>query len=393
MNILYLFPSINPQKGGIERVTYVMSRYLQQHGFNCYFVGLRNKNTPPEKEMTYLPDTEKDDTAVNISFLRNYIKEHNINIVINQGGMPGSNSCNLLHQAKTNNIIAITCLHNSLLCQIRNLPVVFEKKIKEKHLSFLTPPVLNNPILKKIVLKLYACKVHKHYITLCKNNDAIVLLSESFKKDLFYICRKKFNNVYSIPNPVSFKLPTYNDNQKEKIVLYVGRINTVQKKVDLLLQIWSKICYNYQDWRLIIVGYGEELDSLKQYAKRLHLINYSFEGQQSPLEYYRKASIFAMTSSFEGFGIVLVEAMQSGVVPIAFNSYLSASDIIDNGINGFLVKPFNINDYVNKITTLIENENYRMQLSHNAIEKAQNFNIEKVGNSWINLFNHCISVH
>ena len=106
------------------------------------------------------------------------------------------------------------------------------------------------------------------------------------------------------------------------------------------------MCHKYEDWSLIIVGGGRQLDEMRQLAANLKLVNVKFEGFQDPKSYYERASIFCMTSSYEGFGIVLVEAMQYGVVPMAFNSYISVTDIIENGVMVFLIEPFDIDAYV-----------------------------------------------
>ncbi|RGN76255.1 glycosyltransferase [Segatella copri] len=78
----------------------------------------------------------------------------------------------------------------------------------------------------------------------------------------------------------------------------------------------------------------------------------TFEGFQSPIEYYKRASIICMTSSFEGFPMVLVEAMQFGCVPIAFDSFEAIRDVIIPEKTGELVKPFKIKDFVNKLSIL-----------------------------------------
>ena len=100
-----------------------------------------------------------------------------------------------------------------------------------------------------------------------------------------------------------------------------------------------------------------------------------------------------MTSSSEGFGVVLIEAMQNGAVPIAFNSYLSITDIIDNTKNGILVTPMDIDEYVDKLSILIDNNDLRLQLAKEGLIKSKKFSIEIIGNKWLKLFdevkNHC----
>lgn len=151
----------------------------------------------------------------------------------------------------------------------------------------------------------------------------------------------------SISNPVT--IDGIFSGKKEKMVLFVGRISQ-EKGVDKILEVWSGICHEekYKEWQLVIIGDGEKREQLEKYAIDMKLINYSFEGFQKPDGYYDKAKIFCMASSFEGFGLVLVEAMSYGVVPMAFNSFPNCSDIIDDNKNGILITPFSINEYRKK---------------------------------------------
>lgn len=388
MNIAYLYPSINPLHGGIERATYIISRYLTNRGGenHCFFIGLKNSDEPDEDNMVYLPDRTREDTTENIMFFLDWLRQNIIDIVINQGAMPGSNSCALVYHAREAGVKVVNCIHQSLLDPIRNFPVVYNRKLVQHHLHWLIP-ILRLSLVNKAMVKLYCNKVYRHFDTLTKNSDAVVLLSPSFKDDFETIIGRKAENVYAIPNPLSFQPTDEIDfHKKEKCLLYVGRIDTVQKKVDLLLHIWSLVCHKHTDWCLQIVGYGGEVEELQQLAKKLNCINFSFEGKQNPLKYYEKASIFAMTSSCEGFGIVLVEALQMGVVPIAFNSYCSVRDIIEDGSNGYLVNPFDIQKYAKTVERLMDSESERKSMAERAIISAQKFTVERTGKQWIDLF-------
>ena len=125
---------------------------------------------------------------------------------------------------------------------------------------------------------------------------------------------------------------------------------------------------------------------LKDYASSLHLENVCFEGNQDPIPYYKKAAIFCMTSSYEGFGIVLIEAMNMKVVPIAFDSLSTVRDIIDNNINGVLITPFDKELYAKKLSDMMSNESAREIYSKNAYLKSQQFQLDVIGNKWLNLF-------
>ena len=113
-------------------------------------------------------------------------------------------------------------------------------------------------------------------------------------------------------------------NEKENTVLFVGRIDNRSKKIFTLLDIWENI--DIDDWKLVIVGDGPDKKEVEKKANKIK--NIEMVGFKVPDEYYKKASIFCMTSIFEGFPMSLTEAMQNGCVPIIFGSFPAAYDII-----------------------------------------------------------------
>ena len=84
--------------------------------------------------------------------------------------------------------------------------------------------------------------------------------------------------------------------------------------------------------------------------------------------------------------MVLVEAQGAGCVPFAFQSYASVGDIIDDGKNGVLVKPFDCDLYAKKLAHLMTNDTLRREMAVNAIEKAREFSREKIYGQWIDVF-------
>ena len=163
-----------------------------------------------------------------------------------------------------------------------------------------------------------------------KHSDKIQLLSSkfipAFKKILPNISDRQ---LIAIGNPLVFNT-TYNIGsiiEKKKKIIVVCSTNYV-KRVHLMIEIWNEIEKDnrFNDWSFDFVGGGEGFKHIIQMAKKLKRIK--FVGYQQPEEYYRQSSIFMMTSRFEGWPMVLMEAMQMGVVPIVFNSFESLTDII-----------------------------------------------------------------
>ena len=128
-----------------------------------------------------------------------------------------------------------------------------------------------------------------------------------------------------------------NVDKKEKEIIYVGRLDFVQKRVYRVIDTWNYLEERFPDWRLTIVGDGEDRENLENHVRYLGLKRVSFEGFQNPLNYYKRASMLLLTSDFEGFGLVIIEGMSFGVVPFVYGSYPAVYDIIDDNINGFIL--------------------------------------------------------
>ena len=106
---------------------------------------------------------------------------------------------------------------------------------------------------------------------------------------------------------------------------------------------------------------------------------------------YCESSIFALSSRYEGFGMVLVEAMVCGVPPVSFACPCGPRDIIDDGNDGLLVPKENINKLAEKIGYLISHENIRKEMGQRARIHVERFKIDHIASQWKELFNSLIS--
>lgn len=107
-------------------------------------------------------------------------------------------------------------------------------------------------------------------------------------------------------------------------------------------------------------------------------------------EEYLKNSMYVMTSHFEGFPMVLLEASQLGLPCISFNCNYGPSEIIQDGFDGFLIEQGNISSLAEKIITLIENQNLRLLFSERSIKKMEKFSIDNIMLHWTNLFSELL---
>lgn len=223
--------------------------------------------------------------------------------------------------------------------------------------------------------------------------DGYVFLSEQFKKQ-FLNCIVQRNEIkkklFSISNPLSIEKENQYDEtkNKENIVLFVGRMEEGPKKVSRALHAWKIVedSKELPNWKFILVGDGRDLDLYKEMAKKFNLQQVSFEGYQQPHPYYQKAKIFVMTSAFEGFGMTLVEAQSFGCVPLAMNSFLSVSDIIDSEKNGLLIKNEDVRGFAQAIIKTAKSPLLLENMKANALESCKKFSVENIVDQWIQLF-------
>ena len=139
-----------------------------------------------------------------------------------------------------------------------------------------------------------------------------------------------------------------------------------------------------------MLGDGPDKGKLEDYCKRKDIKNIIFTGNVNPDSYYDAASILCMTSSYEGFGMVLTEALQHKCIPIAYNSFGALSDIIIDNVNGYSIPPFNEKIFVEKLQYLMSNADERERLAANNTVTLDKFDINKVSQQWLDLFDNLL---
>lgn len=384
MNILFVYNSpIIPDNGGVQRVTYVLARCLEKQGHCINFLSL-HRHSMMDNRQYVLPQETKCNTATNIYFLSDLLIKLKTNVIINQDGLNPDTSQMVL-SSRHDGISIISVAHNSITGAVSHFRYSRYDVLKSRGLSWLSP-IFDWKPLQNLMLWLFRKTHASHFQSVINGSDKFVLLSERFYPELEYVTGGfDKNKVMAISNPCTIESEDVDFGTKQKILLYVGRIDFSQKRNDLLLKIWQKICCEIDDWKLVIVGGGSNLDDLKQMSLEMGLRNVDFVGQASPLSYYKKASLFALTSAFEGFPLTLVEAMANGVVPYAFDSYASLRAIIDDGQNGCVIDPFDLDEYSRRLLILMKNDNLRRNYAMNALEKSKVFSVDSITEQWLQL--------
>ena len=229
---------------------------------------------------------------------------------------------------------------------------------------------------------------HKYFNDL-KDYDALVILSHAE----FSIWQRYHNFVRVIPNFLP-QIPSLNTTYSQKVALSVGRLSK-EKGFLRLLDIWKILAQNkkfeceFQKWQLIIVGDGVLKKELESKIKALNLqesvILKPFTKQIE--KEYLSASIYAMSSHFEGFGMVLAEASSYALPCVAFDVKTGPSDIIENEKSGFLVEDNDLQGYADKLMLLMRDENLRFNFGTKAKQVvSEKFSKEMVMKEWQGLF-------
>jgi GalNAc-alpha-(1->4)-GalNAc-alpha-(1->3)-diNAcBac-PP-undecaprenol alpha-1,4-N-acetyl-D-galactosaminyltransferase len=208
---------------------------------------------------------------------------------------------------------------------------------------------------------------------LVQTERAKELLQPVYKKSRFKV----------VPNP--FYIP-HNDEisqEKDNIILNVGSIGG-KKNQELLIRYFSKI-NNNKDWKIYFIGDGPKKENCRNLTKELGIADQVFftGAQKDVAKFYNKAKIFAFTSTSEGFPNALGEALSYGLPVVSFDCITGPSELIDDGQNGFLIDEFDENQYINKLSMLMEDETLRLKFSQNARNKMKKYDYESILSKYI----------
>ncbi|WP_289004866.1 glycosyltransferase [uncultured Parabacteroides sp.] len=388
--LFYCATPINPESGGTERVTYLLAHYLQSRGYTIYYLAPFKPEISSIKSdniSTYfLPDSSGAGSPENRRFLDDLLSELKIDILINQGAWFNElYLCN--HKILKTNAKIISCMHFSIDLGLAH----FEEMFKSEY-SWKEPLSSIKNLIKKIALpylKQLRYKQRKRTMDfMYQYTDVIVVLSPRYVNEFKGIMKiSQSDKIVSIPNPLTFpRTEVKSMNQKENVILFVGRFTYFDKRIDRLLYIWQKLQDRIPDWKLELVGDGMEKVALEKLSFKLGLKNIIFHGFQSPLPYYSKAKIISLVSNHEGLSMSMLEGMQNGCVPVIFSIDSAITDIIIDNVNGCLVKPFDLDMYAEKLYKLASDPSLLNKMQPSVVQSVEQFDMDKWGGKWIDLF-------
>lgn len=253
-------------------------------------------------------------------------------------------------------------------------------KLGEIHFSRANYRDFKNNHLPAFIQNIVAKYWTKQLIRELKKLKHFIVLSEEDKSKW-----TELNNVSVIYNPLSFFPDTTSSCENKKIIA-VGRY-VPQKGFDMLIDCWKIVSEKHPDWTLSIYGDGMR-EELQAQIDRLNLQkSCKLEHSVANItEKYLESSIFVLSSRYEGFGMVIIEAMACGLPPVSFTCPCGPRDIIQDGIDGLLVDNGDITQLATKICSLIEHRNKRKLMGQAARQHVERFKIENIGPQWEKLF-------
>lgn len=380
MNILIYGINISPQAGGGERLSYNLAKGLSKKG-HTVFLSCR---IPVPTDCPYTPDPFK--KIIQVADLAeesrkrflDFLKDNHIDAVIN-------NCADYLNDTEFIRSIRKDCgftLISNMLCS----PMSYQSSYAYKNIRF--PALYLRAWFKQIARVFYPIDTIR-LKTAFDSADRTVFLSEHFIDDFKRItsCDAPPRKVLAIPNIRTYCSEAGPEDlaQKKKTVLLVARLNEIHKRVSYALRIWKKIMEVRQDWTFVVVGDGPQKQYYEKMVEKQKIGNVVFTGTQDPLQYYRDASIFMMTSVSEGIPMVLVDSSTFGVVPVVLNTFSSLPDIVEDQESGFIVPDGRMDQFAEKVLFLMDNPSVREKMALKAISMSRKFSEDIVIDKWNDL--------
>lgn len=372
--IVYCTPALY-MAGGVERVLSLKANYFaEEFGYDITIILTEGQNRP-----LFYPLSEKVNVInLNLNYEElwhcSFLKK--IYLYLRKQRQFKKKLTNELMRLKPDITISLLRREINFIIDIQD----GSKKIGELHVNrtnYRNFEANDSSFVKRFFARFWMNNLVGHLRKL----DKFVVLTEEDKKQW-----GELNNVISIPDPLTF-FPKQISTLYNKRVIAVGRY-VYQKGFDLLLKAWSMVEKKYPSWELVVFGSGNRAPyeylrkELNIEACRCHLNGPSSNIQQE----YINSSIFAFTSRFEGFGMVLVEAMACGLPVISFDCPCGPHDIVADNEDGLLVQNGNVNEYVRELSLLMDDASMRQRMSVAGRKNVERFKIETIGGKWKQLF-------
>ena len=362
--------------GGVEMSISLIANALVKRNYQVEILSTYNLGEPvyklnPEVKVTYLTDLHP-----NKDEFKAAVKSKNVVSILKEGLY----AFKVLKMKKTSMINAIKNIKDGTIVSTRNEHSILLSKYGDAK-------------VKKIAQLHHDHQFKEDFIKDFQNNysniDVFVLLTELLKDEVEEMMKghNEKTKCICIPNFLEEEAID-NSIQKENQIIAVGRLHSV-KGFDRLLHIWALVSKQCSNWKLKIVGGGEEEATLKNIINELSLnesvILTGTLNHKDTMEEMRKSSIFAMTSHSEGFPFVLIESLMCSTPVVAFDVRVGPRAIVEDGKEGYLIKDKDNEKYAETLIKLMNNKSLRAELSENARIKSKEFIEYNVIEKWIDI--------
>lgn len=357
-------------EGGAERVAALWSQGFAQRGYDVFLVLDRFD----EGDRYPIPENAR---IYNINMARHYGFLGKVERRIGKWiRLEERRLAKILLMEKPDVVLCVMPPWSDIAIRARKIAGIKCPVIATDHNSYERPPIEPMSEFNKL-----------YKFTRYKRADYVTVLT---KAD--YDIAKDFTpNASVLPNPLAFE-PVEEIPPKEKVILAAGRIDAyIYKGFDILIEAWAKVANKFPDWELHIAGGGSEegIDRLKKLAERLGLSSRQFKlsgRSENMIELYRKAAIFVLSSRYEGFGLVLIEAMSQGCACIACDYKGRQSEIITSADEGMTIPVEDPDAIAAAISKVIDDDEYRMNVQRHGISRSKYYSIERTIERWDEIF-------
>lgn len=284
-----------------------------------------------------------------------------------------------LHQIQPDIVVSVGTSEKNMIPSIRGN----WKCIREFHYVRSYRKLQSKTVVDKIMA--YGGDIMDYFIL--PRYDKVVVLTEEDRFVHWRNCR----NVVVIPNPIRSSFEGVSPLIHKKVIT-AGRL-TAQKNHHSLIKAFSRVVKNHPDWTLDICGEGPLKEMLEQEIIQLdledhvHLCGFTSNLPSS----YVESSMFVLSSIYEGFALVAIEAMSSGLPLVSYACPCGPRDIIMDGKDGFLIPMNDEKQLADRICYLIEHEEERKQMGQAALEKSKQYSLDKIMARWQDLFNTLVN--
>jgi len=372
MKIIYIYDSI-ARIGGVERVLVDKMNYLADNlGYEVYLLTSCQGNHPLSFPLSNKVIHRDIDARFHLQYKYKFIRRQIVAYRIRRKFMRECQS--IIDEIKPDVVIGTNYYEPAVICSLRTkAKIVIESHIAKSHSGDA------DGFRRSFLKKLYdSCMFHRRIRAIEKHCDYLVTLTNADRKEW----NIEDARITVIPNPIT-KCSDKTSDCSAFRVMCAGRLNE-QKGFDMMIDAWNIVNKNHPNWHLYIYGEGEEENKLHAQIMKLGLENTIniMPFSHNIYEEYLKSSIFVLPSRYEGFGLVLIEAMSCGLPCVAFDCPHGPSDIIRDKEDGLIVENGNVEALANAICWMIEHNDERKTMGRKAKENVKRYSLDVIMSQW-----------